>query len=155
METHHHLKKLPVPTHILHMELNPTNYNVLSMCRNGLVPASRTRLRDIRNEYKSKKPSLSGKGKLTDKVINSMQNYFGQAIRSNKGNLYQMEKAVGAILWHSTASNDEEYRHRFCPAGDSSWCSWQRSKSDIRSHQRIRQIYLNGYLTLSGQYSMS
>ena len=60
-----------------------------------------------------------------------MQNYFGQEIRSNKGNLYQMKKAVGAILWYLIALSDEEYRHRFCPTGDSSWCSWQRNKNEI------------------------
>ena len=70
-----------------------------------------TRLRTLRNEYKSKKPSLSGKGKLTDKAINTMQNYFGMAIRSNKGNLYQMKKGIGAVLWHCTLFEDEPYRH--------------------------------------------
>ncbi|XP_066928737.1 uncharacterized protein [Clytia hemisphaerica] len=37
---------------------------------------------------------LSGKGKLTDTMINSMQNYYGMAIRRNIGNLYTMKKAI-------------------------------------------------------------
>ena len=96
-----------------------------------------TRLRKLRNEHKSKKPSLSGKGKLTDKAINAMQNYFGMAVRSNKGNLYQMKKAIGAVLWHCTIFEDEFYRHRFCPEGDNSWCKWKRKqlKPDTQNQQ--------------------
>ena len=90
METHHHLKKLLVPTHILHKELQPNKLECVEHVQKRLG----TRLRNIRNEYKSKKPSLSGRENLTDKVINSMQNYFGQAMRSNKGNLYQMKKLL-------------------------------------------------------------
>ena len=71
---------------------------------------------------------LSGKGKLTEKVINSMQNYYGLAIRENKNDLYGMKKAVWAILWHCTAFEDEEYRHRFCPRENTSWCKYHKNK---------------------------
>ena len=33
---------------------------------------------------------VSGKGRLTDVMINRIQNYFGQCIRKNKGNLQGM-----------------------------------------------------------------
>ena len=50
-----------------------------------------TRLRKLRNEYKGKRlddgKQITGKGRLTDKCINTMQNYFGIAIRQNKENL--------------------------------------------------------------------
>jgi len=87
-----------------------------------------TRLRDIRNAHKNSPTSLSGKGKLTEKVINTLQNYFGMAIRDNKGDLYQMKKAVGAVLWHCTQFDDEAFRHRFCPRKEDSWCKWQRDQ---------------------------
>ena len=95
-----------------------------------------TRLRNLCNKYKSKKPSLSGRGKLTDKVINSMQNYFGMAIQQNKGQLYPMKKAVGAVLWHCTAFEDETYRHRFCPVGKDSWCKWQRCNGNNLTNKK-------------------
>ena len=57
-----------------------------------------TPLRDIRNVHKNSPTLLGGKGKLTEKVINTLQNFFGVAIRDNKGDLYQMIKAVGAVL---------------------------------------------------------
>ena len=43
---------------------------------------------------------ISGKGRLTDKIINKMQNYYGMAIRQNPGQLHEMKKSIGAVLWH-------------------------------------------------------
>ena len=96
-----------------------------------------TRLRKVVKNYKrvdklkkngkdvEKVIKLSGKGKLTDTAINSMQNYYGLAIRSNKGNIYTMKKAVGAVLYHCTDFGKPELRHRFCPDGPNSWCKWK------------------------------
>ena len=54
----------------------------------GLVPKLLgNRLRNLHLAHKGTKTLLSGRGKLTDKVINSMQNYFGLAIRQSKQNL--------------------------------------------------------------------
>ena len=94
------------------------------------------RLRNLRLAHKGTKTPLSGRGKLTDKVINSMQNYFGLAIRQNKQNLYEMKKAVGAILWHCTDFSDEKYRHRFCPSSENSWCKWRQDERNHTSRYR-------------------
>ena len=29
-----------------------------------------------------------------------MQNYYGMAIRQNAGQLHEMKKVIGAVLWH-------------------------------------------------------
>lgn len=79
-----------------------------------------TRLRILVKQHKGTLSSLSGKGKLTDKTINSVQKYYGMAICSNKNNLSAMEKATGAILWHCTDFENKEFRHRLCP--ENSWC---------------------------------
>lgn len=65
-----------------------------------------TRLRNMVKSHKGTKNPISGRGKLTENVINSMQNYYGLAIRSNSDNFYAMKKAVGAILWHCTFFTD-------------------------------------------------
>ena len=58
------------------------------------------------------------------------QNYYGIiAIRENKNELYAMKKAVGAIFWHCTSFEDEEYRHRFCPKENNSWCKYKKYKA--------------------------
>jgi hypothetical protein len=49
-----------------------------------------TALRKYKNDNKGKKlsdgESIGGKGRLTDKIINRMQNFYGRAIREKKGN---------------------------------------------------------------------
>ena len=65
-----------------------------------------TRLRKLRNEKKHKILSdgkkSSGKGRLTDKVINKIQNYYGMAIRQNPGQLHEMKKVFFmALLTHT------------------------------------------------------
>ena len=71
---------------------------------------------------------MSGRGKLNDKVIDSLQNVYGIAIRENQGELYKMKKAVGAILYHCTNFEDNEKRHQFCPRDTKSWCKFQKDK---------------------------
>lgn len=99
-----------------------------------------TRLRKLVKEYRQEESiakkekiikkiiKLSGKGKLTDTVINSMQNFYGFAIRNNLGNIYAMKKAIGAVLFHCTLFKSNEFRHRFCPTGPDSWCKFQLDK---------------------------
>ena len=42
-----------------------------------------------------------GEGKLTQKVINTLQNYYGMAIRDNKNTtLRQMKAAIVVVLQH-------------------------------------------------------
>ena len=53
-----------------------------------------TRLRNKVTEYKGTKSPISGKGKLTEKIINSMQNFYGLAIRQNCESLYLMKKLL-------------------------------------------------------------
>ncbi|EDO36497.1 predicted protein [Nematostella vectensis] len=67
-------------------------------------------------------PGLGGKGKLTDALIDKLQNYYGIAIRSNVGNLEQMRKAIHASLMHC-ASNEARVLHDHCPTGSTSWLS--------------------------------
>jgi len=42
-------------------------------------------------KLKKEKKGLGGKGKLTDAMIDRLQNYYGIAIRSNVGDLAQMK----------------------------------------------------------------
>ena len=82
-------------------------------------------------------PGLGGKGKLTDAIIDKLQNNYGIAIRSNVGNLEGMKQAVLASLFHC-ASNESRKLHDYCPVGPNSWCGYQRdrTKNIIRSEER-------------------
>ena len=86
-----------------------------------------TRLRSIKKDYKEKilsdgKGIGGGKGRLTNKVMNTLQNHYGMAIRQKTGNLYAMRKAAVAVLYHSINDPDSEKCHSFCPLRPDSWC---------------------------------
>ena len=78
-----------------------------------------TGLRKLKKEKK-----LGGRGRLTDNLIDAMQTYYGKAIRSNKGNVKAMQKAIWAILYHQSATNNKT-RHKYCPPGPTSWCKYK------------------------------
>lgn len=92
-----------------------------------------TRLRKLKSSYIKRKlsdgKSIGGRGRLTDKMIDTMQNYYGLAIRQNKGNLDGMKKDIKAGLYH-LASSKEDPQHHFCPEGKESWCGWQRDRAN-------------------------
>jgi hypothetical protein len=54
---------------------------------------------------------LGGEGKLTDNMIDKLQNYYGIAIRINSGNFKAMESDVVARLWHCTSMIKSHYIH--------------------------------------------
>lgn len=90
------------------------------------------RLRKMKATNKTKLSDgnvLGGKGHLTEKVINKLQNYYGIAIRQCTGTtVYAMKKAVGAVLFHCSDARDPETRHRMCPRSADSWCKFQSDK---------------------------
>ena len=63
-----------------------------------------TALRNLKVQYRGQELSdgktIGGTGRLTDSRINSLQNYYGDAIRRNRGDLEAMMKAVQATLLH-------------------------------------------------------
>ena len=71
---------------------------------------------------------IGGRGRLTDTRIDSMQVYYGKAIRGNTHDIESMEKAVMAI-WHHSRPTDDDPDHDLCPAGETSWCGYQRDKA--------------------------
>ncbi|KAK3776186.1 hypothetical protein RRG08_063729 [Elysia crispata] len=93
-----------------------------------------SRLRRLKNSNKSTKladgKGLTGKGRLTDKIIDTMQNFYGLAIRQNAGNLEAMSQAVSAILPH-VASTDANPMHDNCPE---SWCQFKSSTGYKHKH---------------------
>ena len=79
-----------------------------------------TRLRNL----KKKEKGLGGKGKLTDAIIDRLQNFFGLAIRQNVGNLTGMKKSVLASLFHVASSSTNNLHYPHCPTGADSWCKY-------------------------------
>ena len=83
---------------------------------------------------------LCGKGRLTQKVTNTLQNYYGMVIRRNSGDLYAMKKDIAAIIHHCSECSDSDERHKFCPRDDKSWCRYQREKNSTGSSSYVPKI---------------
>ena len=92
-----------------------------------------TRLRKLVNEKKSLKladgKSLGGLGRLTNKKTDTLQNYYGFAIRSNKGNLQQMQQDIRAILPHIEPTAQKP-NHTLCLTD-----SWRKYKNDPEAYK--------------------
>ena len=87
------------------------------------------RLGTALRKLKKEKKGLGGKGKLTDNMIDKLQNYYGIAIRSNSGNLEAMKSNILASLFHC-ASSESRPLHTYCPDGVDSWCGYNRDKAN-------------------------
>ncbi|GFW80259.1 uncharacterized protein TNCV_65911 [Trichonephila clavipes] len=77
---------------------------------------------------KTKEKGLGGMGKLSDSFIDKIQNYYGIAIRSNIGNLEEMQRAVIAAFYHC-CSGKSNPMYGQCPLGSESWCAYQGAQS--------------------------
>ena len=75
---------------------------------------------------------LEGKGRLTDKVIHKMQNYYGKAIRGNKGDLNGMKEGIKAIQYHMIKNGKLALikQHQYCPKFGDTWCKYWKDKNE-------------------------
>ena len=82
--------------------------------------------------------TIGGRGRLTDGMIDSLQNYYGMAVRANAGDLEAMPRAIWASLMHRV-STDEKPQHQYCPPGIESWCGWQAQQAggEVYEHHNI------------------
>ena len=70
--------------------------------------------------------TIRGSGILTDDLINSLQNYYGDVIWRNKADIDGMMRGVQATLLNSNSRNKQHITT--CPEGRDSWCKWQAAK---------------------------
>ena len=90
---------------------------------------------------------IGGAKRLTDSMIDKLQNYYGMAIRSNIHDLESMRRAVWATYFHEL-STDEKPQHGLCPKGHDSWCKFNRQEPNYQHHglplavmEAIKPIY--------------
>ncbi|XP_063986122.1 uncharacterized protein LOC135167084 isoform X2 [Diachasmimorpha longicaudata] len=96
-----------------------------------------TRLRDLVKKTveekmvkgkKTQKKILSGKGKLTSKLIDKLTVYYGLAIRRNSDSADKMRDAIWATYYHYS-STDKNPQHQNCPEAPATWCTWQQASA--------------------------
>ncbi|KAJ4447244.1 hypothetical protein ANN_09248 [Periplaneta americana] len=88
-----------------------------------------SRLLKLTKDMKGKKledgKGIGGAGRLTKKEIQSIQMYYGPAIRQNVGNLDSMQHAVWAIYFHKL-STDAKPQHGLC----GEWCPYKKARNN-------------------------
>ena len=90
-----------------------------------------TALRKLKKDNKG----LGSKGRLTDAMIDKLQNYYGIAIRSNSKDIDGMKKAIYAAFCHCASSENDNY-HTHCPEGEDSWCGFMRDNANGKSEYK-------------------
>ncbi|XP_065680580.1 uncharacterized protein LOC136094527 [Hydra vulgaris] len=107
-------------------ELIPIKWECIGHIQKRLGARLRNKRKELKGKLLSDGKKINGRGRLTDLAINTLQNFYGMAIRQNK-ELPLMRRAVGAVLYHCSDINSES-RHLFCPRTTKSWCKWQKDK---------------------------
>ena len=107
-------------------------YNIgndgVSVLKKECVSHVQKRVGTALRKFQKENKGMGGKGKLTDTVIDKLQNYYGIAVRSNPGDLAAMKKSILASLFHC-ASSEKNNWHNHCPPGESSWCGFMRDRA--------------------------
>ena len=73
------------------------------------------------------KTKQNPRGKLTDNVINILQNYFGITLRSGAKTVAELKNKLLASFFHIASSEEFNY-HTYCPATSDSCCQYQRDQ---------------------------
>ena len=105
----------------------PENLPEKGECLGHIQKRVGTRLRKFKKENGSNVLSdgkkLGGVGRLNEKWINKLQNYYGIAIRQNTTDLNAMRRAVGAVLYHCSEATNSKARDK-----ESEWCKMRMAE---------------------------
>ena len=64
--------------------------------------------------------------RLTDSNIDTLQKYYGNAIRENVGDVKAIINACWAVFYHSCSTN-ENPQHHYCFKGKDTWCPYNHA----------------------------
>jgi len=98
------------------------------------------------------KITKKAKGKLTDSMINLLQNYFGIALRSGAKTVSELKKSLLASLFHVASSEEGNY-HTYCPATADSWCQYQADQiNGTNNHKPGKGLEYEVINQVKGEY---
>ena len=109
-----------------------------------------TALRKYKKDKKGNKlsdgKSVGGKGWLTDKIIDQMQNYYGKAIRENKGSLAWMKQSIKAIQCHMIKNSKLSLHKQHCAKSKDTWCKYWKDKLEktktYKEDNRLPDVFM-------------
>ena len=76
------------------------------------------------------KKGLGDRGRLTDPIVDRLQNYAGVTIRQNVGDLKSMKSGFLASLFHVASNKDNLFHYPHCPIGPNSWCKCNADRAN-------------------------
>ena len=95
--------------------------------------ALRSMVKNMKGEKLEDGKTISGKGRLTKEKIDTIQRYYGKAIRENcsKG-IKEMQNSIWAIYKHIICDPKKslQEQHELCPKGTNTWCSYIKHQED-------------------------
>ena len=85
---------------------------------------------------------VGGAGRLTDAKVDQMQNYYGQAIRANVGDLQHMKNDIWAVFKHMICDDtlSLEEQHANCPRD--TWCKFWTNPSQYDDSKRLPPVFV-------------
>ena len=102
-------------------------------------------------EYKRKKAGIllpdnkfvGRAGRLTDLLIDKIQNNYGEAIRKNVGDLEGMYNSIWAICQHRIIDDSKSLadQHSLCPRKE--WCKYWNCPRKYTDAGRLPSVFLN------------
>jgi len=89
--------------------------------------------------------TVGGGGRLTDKRIDKMQNFYGQCIRNNVGNKEGMVNDIWAIFKHMIIDETKtlEEQHSNCPKDENSWCKFWSNREMYNENNRLTSVFID------------
>ena len=86
--------------------LEIVNHECVGHVQKWLGTQLRTLKKSGKRDRKGKVVRFGGKGRLTDKVIDALQVYYGGAIPNSKNDIEGMEQAIWAVYYHSISTDN-------------------------------------------------
>ena len=128
-------------------EVNRIYGDAYVVCKEECVGHVQKRLGSALRRYKNTKKGaklsdgkgVSGPGRLTDKLMDKMQNFFGQAIRNNSNEKEKMTNDIWAIMKHMVCEDGVTLakQHENCPKSESSWCKFWSNRQEYDDSKRL------------------
>ena len=115
-------------------------YNGIIVCKRQCVGHVQKSVENRCLKLKKTIQGLGGRGKLTKRAIDRLQNYYGIAIRSNANNLPAMETAVRASLFHVASSESNNYHSAYVRLVKRVGASFKKTKQLERRLTNMDQV---------------
>lgn len=123
------------------------NFKIEKMeCVGHIQKRMGTRLRSYKKSNPKKILSdgkkIGGIGRLSNAAIDTLQLYYGLAIRRNASKGVQaMRQAIWAEYFHM-GSTDQNPQHNLCPSSEDTWCKYQIAKKKNEAYKHEEHTHL-------------